>query len=91
LPCWTIAEQRRQADNIPFNTFYVRYYATENWDGKLDRVRKSHKLCRKEGNKYKNETCRAVKNLCTEFMKDKGERIAGGCPPATMCIPSCSP
>jgi hypothetical protein len=53
----------------------------------LDRVRKSHKLCRKEGNKYKNETCRAVKNLRTEFMKDKGERIAGGCPPRDYVYP----
>jgi hypothetical protein len=69
----TCAAQQRQADNIyeAFNTIYVRYYATENWDGKLDRVQKSHKLCRKDEKKYKRETCRALKNLCAEFMKDE--------------------
>lgn len=53
-----------------FGSFHVRYYCTENRDGKLVRVQKSHKLCRKEG-KYKNTTCKAVKNLCEDFLKDK--------------------
>lgn len=53
-----------------FGSFHVRYYVTENRDGKLVRVQKSHKLCRKEG-KYKSTTCKAVKNLCEEFLKDK--------------------
>jgi integrase len=53
-----------------FGSFHVRYYVTENRDGKLVRLQKSHKLCRKEG-KYKSATCIAVKNLCTDFLKDK--------------------
>ena len=53
-----------------FNSFHVRYYVTENRDGKQVRVQKSHKLCRKEG-KYKSTTCKPVKNLCTDFLKDK--------------------
>lgn len=53
-----------------FGSFHVRYYATEQRGGKLVRVQKSHKLCRKEG-KYKSATCLAVKNLCTDFLKDK--------------------
>ena len=73
MHCRTCAEQQRQAENIyeAFNTIYVRYYATENWDGKLDRVQNSHAFCRKDEKKCKSETCRAVKNLCTEFMKDR--------------------
>lgn len=53
-----------------FNAFHVRYYATENRNGELKRVQRSHKLCRKEG-KYTSATCRAVKNLCEEFLRDK--------------------
>ncbi len=67
-----MADQQHQAGYIyeAFNAFHVRYYVTENRNGKLVRVQKSHKLCRKEG-KYKTTTCRAVKNLCTDFLKDK--------------------
>jgi hypothetical protein len=53
-----------------FGAFHVRYYATENRNGELKRVQKSHKLCRKEG-KYTSKTCRAVKNLCQDFLRDK--------------------
>ncbi|MGB7603477.1 MAG: site-specific integrase [Candidatus Sulfotelmatobacter sp.] len=68
-----MAEQQHQVGYIyeAFNAFHVRYYATENRDGKLVRVQKSHKLCRKDEKKYKSATCRAVKNLCEDFMKDK--------------------
>lgn len=64
--------QQHQAGYIyeAFNAFHVRYYVTENRDGKLIRVQKSHKLCRKEG-KYTSRTCKAVKNLCEYFLKDK--------------------
>jgi hypothetical protein len=57
-----MADQRHHASCIfeAFNWFHVRYYATENRDGKLVRVQKSHKLCRKEG-KYNRTTCNAVK------------------------------
>jgi len=67
-----MADQQHQTGYIyeAFNAFHVRYYATENRAGKLVRVQKSHKLCRKEG-KYKSATCNAVKNLCTDFLKDK--------------------
>ena len=54
-----------------FGSFHVRYYVTENRDGKLVRAQKSHKLCRKDAKKYKSATCLAVKNLCTDFLKDK--------------------
>jgi integrase len=53
-----------------FGAFHVRYYATENRDGVLVKRQKSHKLCRKEG-KYTSATCRAVKNLCQDFLRDK--------------------
>jgi integrase len=53
-----------------FGSFHVRYYVTEFRDGKLTRVQKSHKLCRKEG-KYKSETCKPVVNLCEDFLRDK--------------------
>ena len=68
-----MAEQQHQVGYIyeAFNAFHVRYYATENRDGKLVRVQKSHKLCRRDEKKYKSATCRAVKNLCEDFMKDK--------------------
>ncbi len=65
------ADQQRQTGYIceAFGSFHVRYYATEQRDGKLTRGQKSHKLCRKEG-KYKSATCLAVKNLCADFLKD---------------------
>jgi integrase len=67
-----MADQQHQVGYIyeAFNAFHVRYYATENRGGKLVRVQKSHKLCRKEG-VYKSTTCRPVKNLCADFMQDK--------------------
>jgi len=68
----SMADQQHQRGYIyeAFNAFHVRYYATENRNGELVRVQKSHKLCRKEG-KYKSATCRAVVNLCEDFLKDK--------------------
>lgn len=67
-----MANQQHQRGYIyeAFNAFHVRYYATENRDGVLARVQKSHKLCRKEG-PYKSATCRAVKNLAENFLHDK--------------------
>jgi hypothetical protein len=70
-----MADQQHQTGYIyeAFNVFHVSYYATENRDGKLVRVQKSHKLCRKD-EKYKSETCRAVKNLSRRIHQRQGER-----------------
>jgi hypothetical protein len=45
-----MADQQRQTGYIckAFNAFPIRYYATENRDGELVRMQKSHKLCRKD-------------------------------------------
>jgi len=45
-----MADQQHQTGYVfeAFNGFHVRYYATENRDGKLVRVQKPHKLCRKD-------------------------------------------
>ncbi len=60
---WLANRTKRGYIHEAFNAFHVRYYATENRDGKLVRLQKSHKLGRKDAKKYKSETCRAVKNL----------------------------
>jgi hypothetical protein len=67
-----VANQQHQRGHVyeKFGAFHVRYYATENRNGELKRVQKSHKLCRKEG-KYTSTTCRAVKLLCEDFLRDK--------------------
>jgi len=60
-----MAEQGHQTGYIceAFNALHVRYYATENRDGKLVRVQKLDKLCGKDQKRCKSETCRAVTNL----------------------------
>jgi hypothetical protein len=67
-----MANQQHQRGHVyeKFGAFHVRYYATESRNGELKRVQKSHKFCRKEG-KYTSTTCRAVKNLCEDFLRDK--------------------
>lgn len=51
-----------------FGAFHVRYYQTENDNGKLVRKQKSHRLVAKDDKHY-SRTCKAVKLLCEDFMR----------------------
>ena len=48
--------------------FFVRFYTTEIIDGKPQRVQRSHRLCDKDGKKYRSVTDKNVKLLRDEHM-----------------------
>jgi hypothetical protein len=50
-----------------FNAFQVQYYQTKLHDGKLVRVRKSHRLCAKDRIHY-STTAKVVQKLCADYM-----------------------
>jgi integrase len=50
-----------------YGAFHIKYYTTVLRESKEVRVQRSHKLCRKDAKHY-STTCKAVKQLASDFM-----------------------